>query len=116
MTTKAKAVATRPATKAPATRAKRRKKPKLKYAGQLNKAEAAAALGVKKAVHSIPEFCAENDISIGEYFAMKKRDQGPREIRIGRRVTISHEAAADWRKEREAKSASAAVSEGNEAE
>ena len=33
---------------------------------------------------------------------LKKAGQGPREIHIGRRVVISYEAAAMWRREREA--------------
>ena len=69
-------------------------KPRKKtHAGQFTKAEAAAALGVPKAVLSIPEFCAMHGISTGLYFKMKKDN--------GSRVTISLEAAAEWRKARE---------------
>lgn len=61
-----------------------------------------SAPAVEKAVMSITEFCAAHGFSKATYFNLKKAGQGPREIHIGRRVVISHEAAAMWRREREA--------------
>jgi hypothetical protein len=52
--------------------------------------------------HSIPSFCASNLISEQYYFKLKRNGKGPREIRLGKRVIITPEAEADWRREREA--------------
>jgi hypothetical protein len=49
---------------------------------------------------SIAEFCELNRISWGTYFNIRRRGQGPREMRIGRRVLIAPEAAAAWRRAR----------------
>jgi hypothetical protein len=46
---------------------------------------------------SIREFCDANGISHGTYFNMRRRGEGPREMRIGSRVLITAEAAAEWR-------------------
>jgi hypothetical protein len=46
---------------------------------------------------SIREFCDRNGISWGHYFNLRKRGQAPREMRAGRRVLITVEAAAEWR-------------------
>jgi hypothetical protein len=40
---------------------------------------------------------------------MKKAGKGPREMRVGSRVLISEEAAAEWRLAREAEAAQAAA-------
>jgi predicted DNA-binding transcriptional regulator AlpA len=50
---------------------------------------------------SIPEFCSQHGISRSYYFLLRQAGQAPRELRVGRRVLISREAAADWRRERE---------------
>jgi hypothetical protein len=52
-------------------------------------------------VHDIESFCAANRISVGTYFNLKKQGKGPREMRVGKRVLISPEAEADWRRARE---------------
>lgn len=54
---------------------------------------------------SIPEFCAAHGVSRSFYFNMRRDGIGPREMRVGNRVLISHEAATDWRREREAAAA-----------
>jgi predicted DNA-binding transcriptional regulator AlpA len=56
---------------------------------------------------SIAEFCEAHGISRSHYFNLKKVDHGPREMRVGSRVLISREAAADWRRAREADAAEA---------
>lgn len=52
---------------------------------------------------TIAEFCARNGkISRAFYFKLRSEGLGPRELRLGTRVLITAEAAADWRREREA--------------
>jgi hypothetical protein len=55
----------------------------------------------KGAAYTIDEFCAEHRISRGLFYKMRAAGTGPREIRAGTRRLISHEAAADWRRQRE---------------
>ena len=54
------------------------------------------------AVYSIGEFCVAHGISQAQYFLMKSRGEGPVEMHVGRRRLISVEAAAAWRRAREA--------------
>lgn len=56
----------------------------------------------EKDAFSIPEFCRRIGISASFYFAESREGRGPRVMRVGHRVLISKEAAADWRREREA--------------
>jgi hypothetical protein len=58
-----------------------------------------------RAAYSIREFCEAHRISVRAYFKMKAEGWGPTEMRIGKRVVISLEAAARWRAEREAAAA-----------
>jgi len=51
--------------------------------------------------YTIPGFCRDHNIPESTYYELRKRGQGPREMRAGRRVLITQEAAADWRAERE---------------
>jgi predicted DNA-binding transcriptional regulator AlpA len=53
------------------------------------------------AAYSVKEFCDAHGMSISFYYVLKKRKEAPREMRIGRRILISQEAAATWRAERE---------------
>ena len=57
--------------------------------------------------YSIAAFCAAHDLSEGMYFKIRKQGLGPREMRVGSRVLITQEAAAAWRREREAETAAA---------
>jgi hypothetical protein len=52
--------------------------------------------------YTIDEFCNAHRISRAHFFNLKKAGIGPREMHLGGRVVISREAAADWRREREA--------------
>jgi hypothetical protein len=53
--------------------------------------------------YSIRSFCrAHGDMSEAMYFKMKAAGEGPTEMMIGRRRVISVEAAAEWRRKREA--------------
>jgi hypothetical protein len=59
--------------------------------------------------YSIAEFCLRHRISSPLYFKMRKAGRGPREIRIGKKILISKESAADWRRAREAEATAATV-------
>ena len=50
---------------------------------------------------SIPEFCKAHGISEGLFYKLKKRGEGPREMKVGARTLITFEAAAEWRRMRE---------------
>lgn len=49
------------------------------------------------AAYTLKEFCDAHGFSIGFYYVLKKRKQAPKEMKVGRRVLISAEAAAAWR-------------------
>jgi hypothetical protein len=55
----------------------------------------------KAIVFTVKEFCLAHRISVSIYYALKKQGLGPREMRVGHRWFISHDAAAEWRKQRE---------------
>jgi hypothetical protein len=61
------------------------------------------------AAFTIAEFCRAHRISQSMYFKMRNLGLGPREMAVGRRTLISIEAAADWRREREADAATEAA-------
>lgn len=50
---------------------------------------------------SIEEFCDDHSISRSTFYNLRREGKGPRLMRIGARVLISSEAAADWRRDRE---------------
>jgi hypothetical protein len=52
--------------------------------------------------HTILSFCASNAISESLYYALKRKNKGPREIELDGRIIITERAEADWRAEREA--------------
>jgi hypothetical protein len=54
---------------------------------------------------TIREFCQAHKISEAFYYVMKREGWGPAEMHAGQRVLISHEAAAEWRRAREAAAA-----------
>ncbi len=62
---------------------------------------ASAEPEVPRAAYTLKEFCAAHRISVPMYFKLREAGLGPREMRALRKVTISVEAAADWRRERE---------------
>ena len=53
------------------------------------------------AASSIRQFCRDHGISIPTYYVLKKQGQAPVEMRMGRIIRISAEAAAAWRHARE---------------
>jgi hypothetical protein len=62
---------------------------------------ASVELEVPRAAYTIREFCEAHRISEAMYFKLRTAGLGPREMRALRKVTISLEAAAEWRRERE---------------
>jgi hypothetical protein len=61
------------------------------------------------AAATITDFCRRHRISRAYYYVLKSQNRGPREMRPGPNGTgpilITREAEADWRREREAESA-----------
>lgn len=55
---------------------------------------------VERQAFSIAEFCRAHSISEPFYFQLKRAGLQPRETYVGRRVLISAEAAAEWRRPR----------------
>jgi hypothetical protein len=53
-------------------------------------------------VHNIESFCEANGISVSHYFVLKRNGKGPREMKVGKRILITPEAEAAWRRAREA--------------
>jgi len=51
--------------------------------------------------YSIDEFCRRHGISHGTYYNLRTLGLGPREARALKRVLITKEAAANWRRDRE---------------
>ena len=71
--------------------------------------------------YSIRQFCQAHNISVDTYFRMQRAGFGPATMKVGGRTLISIEAAAAWRRDREAASQEARhqrkakASEGNAA-
>jgi hypothetical protein len=61
-----------------------------------------------RAAFTIPEFCKAHRFSEAKYYEMKKEGWGPVEMKVGRRRLISFEAAAEWRRKREANNSNTA--------
>jgi hypothetical protein len=55
----------------------------------------------------IEEWCEKRRISRAFYYVMRREGKGPRELRNGRKVTITHEADMEWQRAREAEQATA---------
>lgn len=58
--------------------------------------------------YSIDAFCKAHDISRAFFYELGEAGLGPRLMKLGRRVLISQEAAADWRREIEERTAAQA--------
>ena len=61
-----------------------------------------------RACYSIRTFCEDHAISRSMFYELINLGIGPRLTKIGKKVLITAEAAADWRREREAASNEAA--------
>ena len=55
-----------------------------------------------RAAFSISEFCMRNGISARHVYNLRRRGEGPKEMKIGTRRLISVAAEAVWQHEREA--------------
>jgi hypothetical protein len=53
-----------------------------------------------KAVYTVAEFIRAHGISRGKFYDLLRKGQGPRLMRLGTRVLITIESAAEWRAER----------------
>lgn len=51
--------------------------------------------------YGIESFCSAHDISRSTFYNLLKAGEAPRLMRVGARILISREAAADWRREHE---------------
>lgn len=58
--------------------------------------------------YNIEQFCKAHGLSRSSFYVMHKAGDGPRVFKVGRRTLISREAATDWRREMERKTAKAA--------
>jgi predicted DNA-binding transcriptional regulator AlpA len=56
----------------------------------------------ERAAFTVREFCDAHRISRSMLYKLWAQGTGPRIIKIGTKILISAEAAADWRREREA--------------
>ena len=70
-----------------------------------NAAAIASAPATAPCAFTIREFCEAHKISQAFYYIMKNEGWGPAEMHAGQRVLISREAAAEWRRAREAAAA-----------
>lgn len=57
---------------------------------------------MERETYTIDEFCRAHGFSRAHYFNLQNRGLGPRVMQVGSRKLISREAAAEWRREREA--------------
>jgi predicted DNA-binding transcriptional regulator AlpA len=60
---------------------------------------------MQQAAYSVTQFCAAHGIARTTLYELFRQKRGPRTMKVGRRVLISAEAAADWRKRMEDDSA-----------
>lgn len=63
---------------------------------------------------TVREFCDAERISVAFYYKQRGLGLGPREMRNGRRVTISSTARRDWQRARESAARAAAAAERTE--
>lgn len=56
---------------------------------------------VYRPAYTVAQFCADHNISRTHFYQLVKDGKGPRLMKLGRRVLISAESAADWRREME---------------
>ncbi len=61
-------------------------------------------------VYSLNHFCKTHGISRGTFYNLVKEGRAPRIARVGRKVLITREAAAEWRSKIEKRSDPVAVS------
>jgi hypothetical protein len=67
--------------------------------------KAAGTATIARAAYTISEFCEAHRISESFYYKIRALGLGPRESRTLDKVTITNEAAAEWRASREVETA-----------
>jgi hypothetical protein len=63
--------------------------------------------GVAPAAYTVDEFCEAHRLSRSKLYQLWDAGIGPRKMNVDKKVRITVEAAADWRREREAASEAA---------
>jgi hypothetical protein len=58
--------------------------------------------GVQPVAYTIAEWCQIFSVSLGHYYNLQRRGEGPRVMRLGRRVLISAAATAEFVRRNEA--------------
>ena len=56
---------------------------------------------MERKAQPLAEFCKEHGICRQTFYNLRAKGEAPRVMRVGRKVLVSAEAAADWRRERE---------------
>jgi hypothetical protein len=69
--------------------------------GRAKPTDADASERKPRAAFTIKEFCEAHRLSEAMYYKIRTAGLGPREMRTFRKITISIEAAEQWRRERE---------------
>lgn len=77
---------------------------------------AMAVMPAEPLAYTIREFCRAHGISPPTYYALKKQNLAPAEMRMGAVIRVSREAAAEWRQARENPVASEAIASARTAE
>lgn len=57
---------------------------------------------MERATYTLAQFMDGHNVSRTHFYRLQKAGLAPRLMRVGRRVLVSAEAAADWRKRMEA--------------
>lgn len=68
---------------------------------------------VAREAFSVEQFCTAHGLSRSGFYELLRQQRGPRLMRLGRRVLISREAAADWRRRMEEAASSAPTDSGS---
>lgn len=63
-----------------------------------------------RSAYTVAQFCDEHCISRTHLYQLNKAGKGPRLMKLGRRILISVEAAADWRRQVEVETKKAELS------
>jgi hypothetical protein len=59
--------------------------------------------------YTVDQFCQRHGLSHSFFYKLKAKGVGPRTIKLNSKILITKEAAADWRREREAETAESAA-------
>jgi predicted DNA-binding transcriptional regulator AlpA len=65
---------------------------------------------MEKATYTLAQFMEGHNVSRTHFYRLQKAGMAPRLMRVGRRVLVSAEAAAEWRRRMEAETESQAKS------